>query len=336
MANREFAPPENEAFGDSTRDELVSFSQREDENAFVTPNAVKYLSELVPVAVNDLEEEYHTCGICQEVCNTGDDSEQACIVGPCGHMLGRSCLSRWVMPEGRRPNNTCPLCRAVLFEDDTPDPTNEFDDVNREGPVFNIEQLRELARLDAIVDAIIEQIQEECEERLLDRLIQRLDLYNGLDELEIDDDTYAQAFMDATSASVQASRVWDRIRDRHRERAGVGIERRPYIFSEHVLNFFRRYVHRSNVGFRAAISEASSLRRLLGQLYDRLREDMERTAMPIVWTESGPPLSFLLDPATIPLIETALERLVEIERQWYETDIPRLPISQRFPDIESQ
>ena len=330
MANRELAPPENGAFGESTREELVSFSQREAETAFVAPNAAKYLSELVPVAVNNLEEEHRTCGICQEVCNTGDQPEQACFVGPCGHILGRSCLSKWVMPEGRRPNNTCPLCRAVLFEVDTPDPTNAFDDVNREGPVFTIEQIRELAR----VKAIIEQLRDEHDERLLDRYTERLDLYNGLDVLEIEDETYSLAFKDAILASLQALRVWDRIRDHQRERAGVGIARPPYIFSEHVLNFFRRYVHRNNVGFRAAFSGGPSLRRLMGQLYDRLREDMERTAMPIVWTETGPPLSLLLDPATIPLIETALERLVDIERQWYESEIPRLPISQRFPDIE--
>ncbi|KAK0507624.1 hypothetical protein JMJ35_010147 [Cladonia borealis] len=92
-----------------------------------TPRAAKYLSELHPVAVNDLPKDCWTCGICLEIYSTGDEPEQACLVGPCGHILGRTCLSKWVIPEGRSPNNTCPLCRAVLFEDDTSGPTNVFD-----------------------------------------------------------------------------------------------------------------------------------------------------------------------------------------------------------------
>ena len=58
----------------------------------------------------------------------------------------------------------------------------------------------------------------------------------------------------------------------------------------------------------------------MGQLYVRQRENMERTAMPIVWTENGPPLDLILHPATTPLIETALERLVDTELQRYSAE----------------
>ncbi len=276
------------------------------------------------MAVNDLLEDCRTCGICREIYNTGEEPEQAYLVGPCGHVVGRTCLSKWVMPEGRRPNKTCPLCRAVLFEDDTPDPPDAFDGVNRELRPATI-----IARLDGILERLGNEARRD--ERLLDvynRLLDmfnqeldrldRLELHNGLDEPEIEDQRYALAFLDAISASTRAVEVWDEIRAHRRGRARGGIAQPPYIFSKYVLAFFRRYVHRSHVGSSATVSVGSSLRRLMGQLYDRLREDMERTAMPIVWTETGPPLSFLLDPATIPLIETALERLVDIERQWYE------------------
>ena len=286
-----------------------------------TPNAAKYLSELQPVAVNDLPEDCRTCGICQEIYNTSDEPEQPYLVGRCGHILGRTCLSQWVMPEGRTPNKTCPLCRAVLFKDDTPDPSGAFDDANRELLLESIEQLLNeeegLEEDEALLSDLLsgeDNALDEDEERLLD-------IHDELDEPETEDERYASAFLDAIFANTQALEVWDEVRGHQRERAGVGIAYPPYIFSEYVLTFFRRYVHRSNVGSSATISVGSSLRRLMGQLYDRLREDMERTAMPIVWTENGPPLSLLLDPATIPLVETVLERLVEIERQWYDADI---------------
>lgn len=285
-----------------------------------TPNAAQYLSELQPVAVDDLPEDCRTCSICQEIYNTGDEPEQAYLFGRCGHVLGRTCLSKWVLPEGGRPNTTCPLCRAVLFEDDTSGPPDAFDDADREPLSQTIEELlNEEDRLEedgALLSAFF-----PGEADPLDEYEERLqDLLDELNEPEIEDERYAPAFLDAIFASTQALEVWDDFRDHRRERAEMGIAQPPYIFSEYVLTFFRRYVHRSNVGSSATISVGSSLRRLMGQLYGRLREDMERTAMPIVWTESGPPLSLLLDPATIPLIETALERLVDIERQWYEAD----------------
>ncbi len=290
------------------------------ETPLATPNAAKYLSKLQHVPVNDLSEDFRTCGICQEIYNTGDEPEEPCLVGQCGHILGRTCLSRWAMPEGRRPNKTCPLCRAVLFEDDTPGPPHAFDDIN--GELF-------LGFLEGLVNE--REGWEEDEAFLPDLLTgedEPLD-EDEFDEPEIEDERYASAFLEAVSASLQALEAWDRIptleawdwiRNRQHERAGAGIVQPPYIFSESVLTFFRRFVHRSNVGHSATISVGSSLRCLMGQLYVRLREDMESTAMPVVWTESGPPLSLLIDPATIPLIETALERLVDIERQWYEAD----------------
>ncbi|KAK0511123.1 hypothetical protein JMJ35_006675 [Cladonia borealis] len=244
----------------------------------VTPNAAKYLSELQPIAANDLPQDSRICAICKEPYNSDKDPEQACKVGPCGHVLGRTCLSTWVMPAGSRPNKTCPLCRAALFEDDTPDPSEDFDD-------FLLDQ-----------DEL-----EEDEELPLDRLA-------GEDEEPHDDDRM------------------DDLRVQSLERAGAEIAQPPYMLSEYVLFFFRRFVQGGNLGRSvdgsnlerwAAISAGSSVRRIMGQLYVRQREDMERTAMPIVWTENGPPLDLILDPATTPLIGTALERLVDNELQRY-------------------
>ena len=125
-----------------------------------------------------------------------------------------------------------------------------------------------------------------------------------------------RATLDVMS-SIQGEEAWEYMRVQRLGRAGAETAQPSYFLSEYVLAYFRIFVRGSNLGSSATISAGSSVRRIMGQLYVRLREDMERTAMPIVWTENGPPLSLLLDPATIPLIETALERLVDIELQRY-------------------
>ena len=277
------------------------------ETSNVTPSAAKYLSELQPIAVNDLPQDDRICAICKEPYNSDTNPEQACNVGHCGHVLGQTCLSTWVMPAGSRPNKTCPLCRVTLFEDDTPDPSRDFND-------FLLSQ--------------DEDELEEDEELPLDRLA-------GEDQEPYDDDLmvngrYASGMLDPAIRDVisgtQGQGAWDDLRAQQLERAGAEIAQPSYMLLEYVLFFFRRFVQGGNLGRsvrgsnleeRAAVSAGSSVRRIMGQLYVRQREDMERTAMPIVWTENGPPLDLILDPATTPLIETALERLVDNELQRY-------------------
>ena len=307
-------------------------------------HAVKYLSELQPVAVNDPTEDCRTCGICQEIYNTGNEPEQACLVGRCGHVLGRTCLSKWVMLDGRRPNNTCPLCRAILF------PTNVFD--------RHIEHFSEIIRR---LGETIEEPRNENGQRILDLLAQIEDERYALalsdaiasigasesgqrlldPQAQFEDDRWALAYLEAI-ASTQVSEVWNRVRDDQRDRAGAGIARPPYLFSEYVLTFFRRYFHPSNVGRTVVLRPVgSALSVSMGRLYERLRGDMERTAMRIGWTENGPPISWFAVPTTRQLIETTLERLVDIERQCA-SPLPVRPIplssisarlSVRFPDI---
>ena len=119
--NERRARPYNERLPDFFVDDEIdveSGSTLTAETPNATPTAAKYLSELQPIAVNDLPEADRMCAICKEPYNTDEDPEQACKVGHCGHILGRTCLSTWVMPAGSRPNTTCPLCRVVLFEDE--------------------------------------------------------------------------------------------------------------------------------------------------------------------------------------------------------------------------
>ena len=174
------------------------------------PDPAEYLSELQPVDVNDLPEDSRTCIICQEIYNTGDEPEQAYLVGRCGHVLGRACLSKWVMPEGGRPNNTCPFCRAVLFEDDIADLADALFDVPEELLGANIELLEREASIEHLLGVqayFHETIQLICNDRarldeneewlldlwkaqldvwkqILDLYKEILDLYNGLNERE--------------------------------------------------------------------------------------------------------------------------------------------------------
>ena len=72
--------------------------------------AGKRFMEQLPVAdENDFPDET-SCGICMDPYGTTDDPESRVRL-PCGHLMGRKCIERWL---GMR--NTCPLCRHVLFE----------------------------------------------------------------------------------------------------------------------------------------------------------------------------------------------------------------------------
>lgn len=55
-----------------------------------------------------------TCPICQEPFDSNRKHHPVSIDG-CRHIFGASCLTTWVKSSSRN-RNTCPTCRAVLFE----------------------------------------------------------------------------------------------------------------------------------------------------------------------------------------------------------------------------
>ena len=304
-------------------------------------DASKYLCELQPVALDDLPEDSRTCAICKEPYNTDQNPEQACKVGHCGHVLGRTCLSTWVTPAGRRPNKTCPLCRAVLFGADTPDLSSDSDDVDNESwwdaaghELEGVEAFasdvsagedEELYDTDEALSSDISAGEnEELDEH--EEMVDREYVSEILDSVHRDiisstQGEEAPGIFDSVDpdviSSTQGEEAWQYVIAQRVERLATGIGPPSHTLSEFVLAYFRIFVRGSNVGASATISAGSSVRHIMGQLYVRLQRDMERTAMPVVWTENGPPLSLLLDPTTIPLIESALERLVDLELQAY-------------------
>ena len=138
----------------------------QDQSTSLSEIAAKYLSGLQPVAINDLPADCRTCGICRETYNTGDETEGACLVGRCGHVLGRTCMSEWVMPKGRKANDTCPVCRAVLFEGNTSGPTNES------GPTIFARSMEHVSEIIRRLGETMEEPRSETGQRILDLLTQ--------------------------------------------------------------------------------------------------------------------------------------------------------------------
>lgn len=68
----------------------------------------RFLDQLPDVSPKDLLPSDISCHICME---PFDSTEELPVKLPCGHVMGRNCLDRWLAA-----NDSCPLCRRVLFE----------------------------------------------------------------------------------------------------------------------------------------------------------------------------------------------------------------------------
>ena len=87
-----------------------------DPNSAPLTSAGKRFVEQLPVADENEYSDETSCGICMEDYGSTDDPESLARL-PCGHLLGRRCIGRWL-----ETCNTCPLCRRVLYEEDGESP----------------------------------------------------------------------------------------------------------------------------------------------------------------------------------------------------------------------
>lgn len=71
----------------------------------------KFIEQLPDINLKDFPNELD-CHICMEPFKNADENP---VQLPCGHILGRNCISKWL-----ETSTTCPLCRHVLFKQ-TPD-----------------------------------------------------------------------------------------------------------------------------------------------------------------------------------------------------------------------
>lgn len=74
-----------------------------------------FLESLPALSLTDLPEDNIECPICTEPYRVSRNSDIPVRL-PCSHIVGKDCLSKWLNSSVRNANNnTCPLCRAILF-----------------------------------------------------------------------------------------------------------------------------------------------------------------------------------------------------------------------------
>lgn len=87
--------------------------------------AEAFLNQLPRVGRGILGKEDQRCSICMEDYGTTQSATgiiERAVQLPCNHIMGSECISIWVFPptKGGSGNNTCPICRRVLFQVSTP------------------------------------------------------------------------------------------------------------------------------------------------------------------------------------------------------------------------
>lgn len=98
-------------------------------------------------SLDDRSDRAHCC-ICLELFS---ESHAAFEIIACGHMVGKSCLSRWL--NCTSPNaNTCPCCRKQLFERPQPQPSH-------------VSTLEEATQLWGEVEQTMAELLQLCEQR---------------------------------------------------------------------------------------------------------------------------------------------------------------------------
>ena len=110
---------------------------RASDSAPLTPAGKNFMEQLPVADENDFPDET-SCGICMDSYGSTDEPESRARL-PCGHLMGRRCIERWL-----ETCNTCPLCRHVLFEEDAESPAFlELQEIlQRLGPAFTTLFLR--------------------------------------------------------------------------------------------------------------------------------------------------------------------------------------------------
>ncbi|KAF6228013.1 hypothetical protein HO133_007741 [Letharia lupina] len=82
--------------------------------------AEEFLAQLRYVRRGVLEKGDQRCFICMEDYGTTPSENgtiERAVILPCNHIMGSECISTWLSPraQGGAGNNTCPVCRHVLF-----------------------------------------------------------------------------------------------------------------------------------------------------------------------------------------------------------------------------
>lgn len=286
-------------------------------------NATTFLQDLPVIPQTDLSHGAE-CTICREQYATG--CHQDVVHLPCGHLFGRECIATWLSPDVRPRANTCPMCRAVLFN------IHRQHEHDFDGGNFDFIEPGIPLRTGFVVaetpqqppprqrEARIERVTNETRtgsvvaDHRPDENTQRLMTARALrSQIEAVEGIVAEAIRFGPRQPIEIVQTARGLRDANAR--GMNVQpHRVRSLSEQVLLLFRYFVGMCGASGRVDQGVAGDLAELMGTLYCFLQDTMRARGCPIIWMEHGPPLSFLIDPAIIPLVEVALERLVQIER----------------------
>ena len=98
---------------DSVQDQLQAQDEHLDAHAAVLIN--QFLGKTRQLVTSELGDDFQ-CTICSEGFLRGENPEVP-IKLDCGHVFGMNCILKWLSPLSRSGNNSCPNCRAKLFDD---------------------------------------------------------------------------------------------------------------------------------------------------------------------------------------------------------------------------
>lgn len=245
--------------------------------------AIRFLDDLHMLRAENLPEESRSCVICTEpyITQTGEQNEEAVILPQCGHIFGHKCITTWLTPSN--PHET---------------------------------QLRNTCPLcrDVLFDTT------EASERVL-----------ANEDIDPSPQNWVPGeFLAAIEDIGNLADDGDLLHSRQRTAHQASIEHSPgdatspsttgdsaLLISGLVLHFFRLFTQGTGAD---ADQIAAALAHQMGRVSERLHGIMHRMRQVIPWDANGPPVSFLLDPAAVPLVELALERLVEVEEIWIESN----------------
>ncbi|CAF9931635.1 MAG: E3 ubiquitin-protein ligase hrd1 [Alectoria fallacina] len=106
-------------------DSLDDDDDDDDVPASLPRAGTRFVDKLPDISLSDIPKDSRSCNICMDPYGSTENPENPVRL-PCGHVIGRSCIARWLTT-----NNSCPLCRRVLFERHVSSPVGAQAEIRR-------------------------------------------------------------------------------------------------------------------------------------------------------------------------------------------------------------
>ena len=240
-----------------------------------TPVATVSLRDLPIIAIDEISRDERFCHICHEPYLDGDEPEDPVDL-PCGHIVGKACISRWLSPDDMEPKSSCPICRMSFFD-------NNFHNWGSlEGGIH-----------DEVWNNV--SLAGRTEE----------DLFHGWSGMQ-----FPRSAAEATYQMQNFDQDWSGLILSMNNNGPYVPRQYPNArTTQEVLETFQR-------NSTLTYWEAIALGEEMGQLFIRLRTTMRLLRFLPAWNEFGPSARDLMSPESRVVMETALRRLVYVEEAW--------------------